>query len=315
MASPPKKTLVFGATGVIGKYIISGLIDDKASFEKIGIFTSPATVENKKDEIAALKEQGVEILVGNVEYEADVVKAYDGYDTVISALGRSTILLQIPLFRLAEASPTIHTFFPSEYGTDIEYFPITSPHEKPHQLKLQVRKYVREHIRKLNVTYLVTGPYSDLYLSAQTGDFERAGSFDVKSGKAVLLGDGNGKVSFTSMRDVGVLLVAALKTPVQGSPKTLKVNSFTATPREILAEFERQTGKSWSVGYTSLEELRRLEGDAWERGDGTRYTLRRIWTEGGTLYAERDNGSVGEPGVETLEGQVRRAIEKQEGRG
>lgn len=177
-----------------------------------------------------------------------------------------------------------------------------------------MRKYVREHIRKLNVTYLVTGPYSDLYISAQTGVFERAGSFDVKRGKAVLLGDGNGKVSLTSMQDVGVLLVAALKTPVEGSPRTLKVNSFTATPRDILAEFERQTGKGWSVEYTSVEELRKLEAEAWETGDGTRYTLRRIWTEGGTLYEERDNGKIGEPGVETLEDQVRAAIEKQEGR-
>ncbi|KAF9731588.1 hypothetical protein PMIN02_003527 [Paraphaeosphaeria minitans] len=234
-----------------------------------------------------------------------------GYDTVISALGRSTILLQIPLLRLAEASRPIHTFFPSEFGADIEYSPRTSPHEKPHQLKLQVRDYVRGHIRKVAVTYLVTGPYSDLYLSAQTGGFERAGNFDVKGGKAVLLGDGHGRVAFTSMRDVGGLLVAALKTPVEVLPRVLKVNSFTATPRGILAEFERQTGKEWSVEYTSAEELRRLEAEAWKKGDGTRYTLRSIWTEGGTLYSERDNGRVGEPNVETLEGQVRRAIEKQ----
>ncbi|KAL5373137.1 hypothetical protein DPSP01_012940 [Paraphaeosphaeria sporulosa] len=224
MAPLPKKILVFGATGVIGKYIISGLVDAKASVEKIGIFTLPTTVES--------------------------------CDTVISALGRSTILVQTPLHRLAEASPTIHTFFPSEFGTDNEYSTSTSTHEKLHQLKLQVRKYVREYIRKVAVTYLVTGPYSDLYLSAQAGDFERAGSFDVKGGKAVLLGDGDSRVAFTSMRDVGVLLVAALKTSGEGSPRTLKVNSFTATPWQILVEFERQTGKVWCVEYTSVEELR-----------------------------------------------------------
>ncbi|KAK7192849.1 NAD(P)-binding protein [Paraphaeosphaeria sporulosa] len=290
MAPLPKKILVFGATGVIGKYIISGLVDAKASVEKIGIFTLPTTVEN----------QDVEVLVGNVESEADVTRAYDGCDTVISALGRSTILVQTPLHRLAEASPTIHTFFPSEFGTDNEYSTSTSTHEKLHQLKLQVRKYVREYIRKVAVTYLVTGPYSDLYLSAQAGDFERAGSFDVKGGKAVLLGDGDSRVAFTSMRDVGVLLVAALKTSGEGSPRTLKVNSFTATPWQILVEFERQTGKVWCVEYT---------------GDGTRYTLRRIWTERGTLHAERVNGIIGEPNLETLERQVRLSIERQLGKG
>lgn len=239
-----------------------------------------------------------------------------GYDTVISALGRNAILAQIPLLRLASASSTIHTFYPSEYGTDIEYG-ASSATEKPHQLKLQVRKYIREEVNDLHVTYLVTGPYSDLYLNKQSGDFENAGSWDVTGREAVLLGDGEGKVSFTSMRDVGVLLVAALKTPASTSPRTLKVNSFTATPKEILGEFERQTGEKWAVRYVGLEELRRREGEAWEKGDpfATGFTLRRIWTEGGTLYERRDNGEIGEPEVETLESQVRGAIARAEGKG
>lgn len=245
----------------------------------------------------------------HLECDRDINKNAD-YDTVISALGRSAILLQIPLLRLAEASPTIDTFYPSEYGTDIEYNSTTSPHEKPHQLKLQVRAYIRESISKLSVTYLVTGPYSDLYFAPQSGQVALAGAFYPGEGRAVLLGDGNGKVSFTSMRDVGKLLVAALKTPASTSPRVLKVNSFTASPKEILAEFEKQTGSRWEAVYTSLEELRDLEKTAWEKGDGTRFTLRRIWTEGGTLYEKRDNGEVGEPEVESLEQQVRQAVER-----
>ncbi|KAJ4290907.1 hypothetical protein N0V90_010103 [Kalmusia sp. IMI 367209] len=294
MVPTPSKILVFGATGVIGKYILHALINAQSNFDKIGIFTSPGTAEKKKSEIDALREKGVDVAVGDVESEADVKKAYEGYDTVISALGRNAILVQIPLLRFAESSSTIHTFFPSEYGTDIEYFPHSAT-EKPHQLKLQVRKYIREEVKKLNVTYLVTGPYSDLYISKQTGDFENAGSFD----------------------DVGVLLVAALKTPPDASPRTLKVNSFTATPDEILKEFEKQTGQQWEAKYTLLEELKKFEDEAWKKGDpkATGYTLRRIWTEGGTLYEKKDNWRVGEPEVETLESQVKLAIEKQGGKG
>ena len=103
-------------------------------------------------------------------------------------------------------------------------------------MKLQVRKYVREHVKKLNVTYLVTGPYSDLYIGKLGGEAEAAGSFDVTARKAVLLGSGDENVSFTTMRDVGVLLVAALHTPPADNPRILKVNSFTTTPHAILAE-------------------------------------------------------------------------------
>jgi nucleoside-diphosphate-sugar epimerase len=234
------------------------------------------------------------------------------YDTVISALGRNVILAQIPLIKLAEASATITTFYPSEYGTDIEYAP-SSATEKPHQLKLQVRKYIKENIKKLKVTYLVTGPYSDLYIGKLGGEAAKTGTFDAKAKEAILLGSGKDRVSFTTMNDVGRLLVAALVTPTNESPRTLKVNSFTTTPDEILAEFEKQTGSKWKVSYTPLDKLKQLEKEAWEKQSpiATVYTLRRIWTEGGTLYETRDNEEVGNPPTETLQQQVKKALEKE----
>lgn len=237
-------------------------------------------------------------------------KKSTGFDTVVSALGRNAILAQIPLVKLASASSSIHTFYPSEYGTDIEYG-AKSPSEKPHQLKLQVRKYIRENAKDLNVTYLVTGPYSDMYFSPAAVD--SVGSFNVKAKKATLLGSGDEKVSFTTMKDVGRTLVAALKTPAAGAERILKVNSFTVTPREALAEFEKQTGAKWEVKFTPLEELKRLETQAWDEDQPakTAYTLRRIWTEGGTLYEKRSNGEIGFEGQEeSLEEQVGKLIKR-----
>ena len=78
MAPMPSKILVFGATGLIGKYILQALIDSQSNFDKIGIFTSPGTVEKKKSEIDALRKQGVDVAVGDVESEEDVKKAYEG---------------------------------------------------------------------------------------------------------------------------------------------------------------------------------------------------------------------------------------------
>jgi hypothetical protein len=93
----------------------------------------------------------------------------------------------------------------------------------------------------------------------------------------------------------------------------LIINSFTTTPSEILAEFERQTASVWEVSYTSLERLRMLEQKAWEESgpNATGYTLRRIWTEGGTLYPANDNESVGFTRQETLSAAVSRVIAAQ----
>lgn len=168
-------------------------------------------------------------------------------------------------------------------------------------------------MRKLKITYLVTGPYSDLYVGKMSGEAEKTGTFDVQEKRAVLLGTGKDKVSFTTMKDVGVLLVAALQTPTSESPRTLKVNSFTVTPNDIIAEYEKQTGAKWDISYTPVEKLRELEKQAWEKQSpiATVYTLRRIWTEGGTLYESRDNGKIGDPELETLEEQVKKAVAKQ----
>lgn len=92
------------------------------------------------------------------------------------------------------------------------------------------------------------------------------------------------------------------------------VHSFTATPHEILAEYEQQTGSKWERSYTSVERLKEIEKEEYQvySALATVVTLRRIWTEGGTLYKFYDEGILGEIETETLESQVTSNIRKQE---
>lgn len=172
----------------------------------------------------------------------------------------------------------------------------------------------------MEYTYIVTGPYANadrgLYLSAAPREKEASGSFDVKHKRAVLLGDPDAKINLTTMRDVGKLVVAALRYPEESKNRALLCNSFTATPNTILAEFEKQTGgEKWDVAVTDLEALKKLEKDAWAKQDARAVplSLRRIWSEGGTLYGEpRHNGLIGmEEGVDSLQSAVEQAIKVQ----
>ncbi|KAE8155089.1 hypothetical protein BDV25DRAFT_37661 [Aspergillus avenaceus] len=299
----PRNLLLFGATGTIGIHILQAVLAARDQFHRVAVFTSPATAAAKKDLLESWKEtKRLEVLVGDLQDEDAVQKAYEGIDTVISALGRGAIALQIPLIRLADASPTVTWFFPSEYGTDIKYSP-ASAHERPHQQKLKVRHYLENQVSNLAHTYVVTGPYADMYIRCAAG--RDAGGWDVSTRTATLLGeDGKGRVSLTTMTDVGTLVVAALQHPAVAFNHALRVNSFTTTPAEIHAEFVRQTGgQPWNdVQYVSLPQLRERERVAWETDNPTAtvFTLRRIWTEGGTLYENRDNEQIGEPPMQTL---------------
>lgn len=109
------------------------------------------------------------------------------------------------------------------------------------------------------------------------------------------------------------MTVAALRHPVESKNKALIVNSFTTTPNKILKVYERQTGENWSVQYTSLEQLKKIEIEAWEKVGikATGVTLRRIWTEGGSLYDYRDNEKIGFTIPESLSDAVTLAIKSQ----
>lgn len=89
--------------------------------------------------------------------------------------------------------------------------------------------------------------------------------------------------------------MAALRHPETAAGKALKVNSFEVTPKQVLAEYEKQTGAKWKVNYIPLSELIQEEKRLWEEGNpkATVITLRRIWSEGGTLYEKTDNEAIG----------------------
>ena len=80
-----------------------------------------------------------------------------------------------------------------------------------------------------------------------------------------------------------------------------------------MKELEKQTGgESWTVENYNLDALRKAEKKGWEEGNSnaTLYTLRRIWSEGGTLYEETDNERIGlkDEDLETLDDAVRRRL-------
>lgn len=111
--------LLFGATGFIGQYITDKIIHAQPGFDHVTIFTSPETVANKGELLAAWKKAGnVTVVAGSVDSEADVRAAYQEHkiDTVVSAFGRGAIAKQIELIKWAD-DEGVKWFFPSEYGT------------------------------------------------------------------------------------------------------------------------------------------------------------------------------------------------------
>ncbi|KAL6697105.1 hypothetical protein J3F84DRAFT_368022 [Trichoderma pleuroticola] len=304
----PLHILAFGATGNIGKHIVNQLIRATPSFPRISIFTSPNTVATKPELLSQWKDAGVSVIVGDITNAEDVKRAYGGVDTAISCLGRGALEHQFELIRLADESDSVRWFFPSEYGTDPDHDP-SSAFEKPHQFKRRVRKTFAEDVKNLKPTYLVVGPYIEMWVD---GD-ETFGGFDIKNKKTALLGDGEQPIGFTAMEDVGKALVAALQRPEVSVGKVLKIASFTKSPNKILAEYEKQLGYKLDTKYIPLDDVKSLEKKYWDEGSPLAVvgTLRRIWATGGAVYDKLDNEALGldEGQLQPLEEAVRNRIE------
>ncbi|KAI6592184.1 hypothetical protein MCOR06_004292 [Pyricularia oryzae] len=285
ISKTPSSILIFGATGKIGLHLTEWILKASPRFSRVSIFTSPSTVAAKAELLFKWETAGASIIIGDLTNPQDIADAYRGVDTVVSAVGRNVIQKQIQLIRLAEESSSVQWFFPSEYGTDVEHGP-KSASERPHQDKLAVRKFIRDEVRRLHVVYLVTGPFFDMWAKFL---------HDQNRKEVQIIGDGEGKIGFCTMPDVGKFLVAALQNPPALTPKALRVQSFITTPNRVLEEFQKQTQTKWNVTPAPLVEFRAMEEKMWERKDpiATPMTLLRIWAEGGTLYDRNDNELLG----------------------
>lgn len=73
-----KNILLFGATGQIGSFILEAILSARNSFDRVAIFTSARTAETKLAYLEKLKQQNVEVIIGNVEDESAVERAYKG---------------------------------------------------------------------------------------------------------------------------------------------------------------------------------------------------------------------------------------------
>jgi nucleoside-diphosphate-sugar epimerase len=77
-AKASKRLLIVGASGLIGSRITNAIVQNKKSFDRIAIFTSPNTVQTKVDFIKWLKGEGVEIIEGDATNSDDIKRAYKG---------------------------------------------------------------------------------------------------------------------------------------------------------------------------------------------------------------------------------------------
>lgn len=247
-----KPVLVAGSTGFLGTEICRLLTTQNKKVK--------ALVRNTSDpsKLEMLSRLGVETVPGDLKDTASLRKALEGVGSVISTAS-STISHQ--------AGDSIETvdrqgqldLVNAAMEAGVKQFVFISFPESAEQFPLQdAKREVEKAIQDSGMPYTILRPgfFMEVWLGPHLG-------FDAQNGKATIYGQGTGKISWISIRDVAAFAVAALDHP-QARNRIIHLGGPEAlSPLEVVRLFEQETGKQFEVQHVPEEALRaQMEGPA-----------------------------------------------------
>jgi NADH dehydrogenase len=246
--------LVAGATGLVGSDICRRLAGEGVPVRALVRETSaPAKV-------AALRDLGAEIAVGDVRDVASLDAACAGVESVISTLSampfsyepgvndigptdRDGTIALVDAARRAGARGFVYMSFSGNIDRD---FP--SRHAK---------RTVEAHIRESGLDWTVLRPsyFMEVWLSPAVG-------FDAANATATIFGDGEGPISWIAIADVAEFAVRALDAPAARNA-TLELGGPDAvSPDGVVRIFERHLGRPFTVTHVPMAALEAAQAEA-----------------------------------------------------
>ncbi len=236
--------LVVGATGFLGFEICRQLV-------KVGKKVR-ALVRASSDsaKVSALKQMGVETIVGDLKNTKSINKAIEGAGAVISTAS-STISRQegdsiesvdhngqLNLVKSAIDAGVNHFVFISFFPMNQE-FPLQSA-------KRSVEKLLRES--KMTYTILQPSFFMEVWLSPAVG-------FDFANSKATIYGDGKNKLNWISLMDVAAIAVASLDNATVRNSVLQLGGPEALSPLEVVSIFEKHAGNSFTIEHVPAAAL------------------------------------------------------------
>jgi uncharacterized protein YbjT (DUF2867 family) len=244
--------LVVGATGVLGGEICSRLVQAGKPVRGLGRSSS------SPERIAALRGQGVEVVMGDLTDPASLATACRGVKTVYSTataiqsrqegntLDRVDREGQANLVDAARQAGVQRFVFISFRGTNEFDFPLQA-----------AKRSTAERLKKSGIpwTIIEASVFMEVWLGPHLG-------FDASNGKARVFCSGEKKISWVSYRDVAALAIAAADSP-DAENRTIEVGGPEAlTYHDVIRIFEERSGRKFEVEHVPEEALEAMRTNA-----------------------------------------------------
>ncbi|CAE6412323.1 unnamed protein product [Rhizoctonia solani] len=237
-----KVVALAGANGYVGKAFVD-------AFLHLGAFQVRLLVRNESIDTAPYQEykkRGASLHAISYDDEASLVKALDGVDVLVSTVAAAALTSAQLCFLQSPTSPCagVKVFFPSEYGG---HFPddVSSP---AFRAKKAVVKSAQDH--GLPVATLNNGGFPEYIFIPSLG-------FTFAAKKVTIWGEGNTKISWTTVKSLADWLANVLKSvPVsQLQNKDISIEGSVTTLNELVGLWERKHNDKLQVERRPLKEL------------------------------------------------------------
>jgi NADH dehydrogenase len=223
-----KKTLLVGATGLLGPDICRQLI--KAGHQVRALIRRTSNAEKR----AELEKLGVELVEGDLKDAASLARACAGVQAVVSTASSTLSRQDGDSIESVDQRGQL-ALVEAARQAGVEHFVFVSFRENPAiQFPLTIAKRAVEHALQasgMSYTILQASYFMEVWLTPALG-------FDAAHGKVRLYGDGNRPISWISYRDVARAAAAAV---TERGARNLVVElggPQALSPREVIRMFE-----------------------------------------------------------------------------
>lgn len=236
--------LVVGATGLVGSEICKKL---SRRGEKVRALVRDTS---SPERIAALRECGVEMRVGDLKDSDSIAAACRGVNAVISTASSTLSHQAADSIESVDAAGQLNLVNTAK-SCNVERYLFVS-FRRPPALSFPLaaaKEAVEKAIANLNFTVIQASWFMEVWLSPALG-------FDYANATARIYGPGTAPISWVSSGDVAEMCAVALRHPAAerttiefGGPEAL-------SPLEVVARFERIGGRPFTIEHVPEPVLR-----------------------------------------------------------
>jgi uncharacterized protein YbjT (DUF2867 family) len=217
------------ASGTLGPHAFQALVD--AGFQ-VTVLT-----RTQKPGAYASNVKVIEVDFTSVD---SLTAALKGTDAVVSTVGGAAVESQTTLINAAVAAG-VKRFIPSDFGNvttnpKLETIPMYTP-------MFKIRRYLEQKAAagQLSWTVLASGAFLDLILNTPT-------LLDLQNHTAMLIDEGDNRISATSLANIGKAVAAILKNPDATENKVLRISEAILTQNQLIGfAKELQPEVTWST--------------------------------------------------------------------